>query len=51
MPQMFPMNWLFMFLTFIIVYLLTTIFINYNYNQTPSMIQAPLPKMSSNWKW
>nr|YP_010352933.1 ATP synthase F0 subunit 8 [Tropostreptus microcephalus]UOF70364.1 ATP synthase F0 subunit 8 [Tropostreptus microcephalus] len=51
MPQMFPMNWLLMFLIFVTMYLLMTLFINYNYLHNPMTMQNVLSKTKLNWKW
>nr|YP_010352868.1 ATP synthase F0 subunit 8 [Tropostreptus hamatus]UOF70182.1 ATP synthase F0 subunit 8 [Tropostreptus hamatus] len=51
MPQMFPMNWPLMFTIFIIMYLLITLLLNYNYNNTPLMKKLSLPEVMLNWKW
>nr|UOF70221.1 ATP synthase F0 subunit 8 [Tropostreptus sigmatospinus]UOF70351.1 ATP synthase F0 subunit 8 [Tropostreptus sigmatospinus] len=51
MPQMFPMNWLLMFLIFVTMYLLMTLFINYNYTHSPMTTQSMLSKTKLNWKW
>nr|YP_010352972.1 ATP synthase F0 subunit 8 [Tropostreptus austerus]UOF70455.1 ATP synthase F0 subunit 8 [Tropostreptus austerus] len=51
MPQMFPMSWMMMFITFVVMYLLTTIFINYNYSHSPLLTSTTLLKQKLSWKW
>nr|YP_010352998.1 ATP synthase F0 subunit 8 [Archispirostreptus gigas]UOF70481.1 ATP synthase F0 subunit 8 [Archispirostreptus gigas] len=51
MPQMFPMSWTNMFVMFIIMYIMTTILMNYIYTHWPMNFTPPLTKTKFTWKW
>nr|YP_010554998.1 ATP synthase F0 subunit 8 [Phthiridium szechuanum]UYP50978.1 ATP synthase F0 subunit 8 [Phthiridium szechuanum] len=52
MPQMFPMNWLLIYITFIIIFLLYLIKIYFSFIQKiPNNYKMKMFKYKINWKW
>nr|APX39464.1 ATP synthase F0 subunit 8 [Phyllotreta variipennis] len=51
MPQMMPMNWLFLMLYFIFFYFLILVMNYYLINYQPKMINVKKSQLKYNWKW
>uniref|UniRef100_A0AAU7E565 ATP synthase complex subunit 8 n=1 Tax=Unilepidotricha sp. 1 SJR-2024a TaxID=3158271 RepID=A0AAU7E565_9NEOP len=52
MPQMMPINWIFLFIIFILTYLIMNMLNYYTFNLSPkksSLNNFKYPQM--NWKW
>nr|WCL18774.1 ATP synthase F0 subunit 8 [Phthiridium sp. A GC-2023a] len=51
MPQMFPMNWLLIYIIFIIIFLLYLIKIYFSFFQKMPNYTMKMFKYKINWKW
>nr|AII02330.1 ATP synthase F0 subunit 8 [Phyllonorycter platani] len=54
MPQMMPINWIFLFIFFFFIFLLFMIMNYYNYNISPiknNFKNKKLKKNNFQWKW
>nr|QWB85810.1 ATP synthase F0 subunit 8 [Distenia gracilis] len=51
MPQMAPLNWLSLFIVFIVIFILFNIKNYFNFNYTPPKTTVTTKKLKFNWKW
>nr|YP_010946469.1 ATP synthase F0 subunit 8 [Chorisoserrata biceps]WGO57187.1 ATP synthase F0 subunit 8 [Chorisoserrata biceps] len=51
MPQMMPMNWLLLFLFFLMIFIMFNIIIYFNKMMNPNLNNIFLKHKSLKWKW
>nr|ALO76593.1 ATP synthase F0 subunit 8 [Coccidula rufa] len=50
MPQMMPLNWMMLFLYFIMLFMILNILLYFNFQPIPNMKNLKFKKII-NWKW
>nr|APX39419.1 ATP synthase F0 subunit 8 [Altica palustris] len=51
MPQMMPLNWMFLFMFFNLIYFLVNNFIYFSFLINKSKNKFKIKKLNFNWKW
>nr|YP_010352894.1 ATP synthase F0 subunit 8 [Pseudotibiozus cerasopus]UOF70234.1 ATP synthase F0 subunit 8 [Pseudotibiozus cerasopus] len=51
MPQMFPLNWIMMFIMFFLIYMNSIIMMYYNYSQKPMNKILHKISLMTEWQW
>nr|ALO76148.1 ATP synthase F0 subunit 8 [Anobiinae sp. GENSP01] len=51
MPQMYPLNWLSLFVMFFIMFMMLNILYFYNFKYLPKSSKYSYKKLMINWKW